>query len=315
MPVRRATDTINTMREILVATDGSAAARAALEEALALARETGSAVVVLTVWRALQGDFGLAYPSTAVLADILDAERRHAEATLEDAAARAAEMGVEVVTRLATGDPAETVCAYAGEIQAKLVAVGTRGHSSVASLLLGSVSNAVIRHAPCPVLVVRDPGRPAARAASGADRRPRLAPRRGNETRDARRRRRPCLELAENDRRPELLQRTGDQPGVEGAHNPGIALRELTEGTTVHHERVGSLVRSEPATTKKSGDTADACLLVRFSSGLETVDHHTTPASSCRLGDRGAVVEMARAPTPAKRRGARAPLLRQREPR
>ena len=150
------------MREILVATDGSPAARAALEEGLALARETGSRVVVLTVWRALQGDFGLAYPSTAVLADILDAERRHAEATLEEAVARGAEMGVETVTRLATGDPAETICAYADEIQAKLVAVGTRGHSSVASILLGSVSNAVVRHAPCPVLVVRDPGRPTA---------------------------------------------------------------------------------------------------------------------------------------------------------
>ena len=148
------------MREILVATDGSPAAQAALEEALALAAETESGIAVLTVWRALQGDFGLAYPSTAVLSDILDAERRHAEATLGAAASRAEEMGVHIVTRLATGDPAETICAYAGEIHAKLIAVGTRGHSSVATLLLGSVSNAVVRHAPCPVLVVRDPGRP-----------------------------------------------------------------------------------------------------------------------------------------------------------
>ena len=173
MHARHGTNTINAMREILVATDGSPAATAALEEALTLAAEAGTGVAVLTVWRALQGDFGLAYPSTAVLADILDAERRHAEATLEAAASRAAEMDVEIVTRLATGDPAETICAYAVEIQAKLIAVGTRGHSSVASLLLGSVSNAVVRHAPCPVLVVRDPGRPAERvseahATSGA---------------------------------------------------------------------------------------------------------------------------------------------------
>ena len=148
------------MHEILVATDGSPAAWAALDEAIALAVETGSGVAVLTVWRALQGDFGLAYPSTAVLADILDAERKHAETTLAAAASRAAERGVGVVTRLATGDPAETICAYADDIHAKLIAVGTRGHSSVATLLLGSVSNAVVRHAPCPVLVVRDPGQP-----------------------------------------------------------------------------------------------------------------------------------------------------------
>ena len=61
------------MHEILVATDGSPAANAALEESLALSLETGSGIAVITVWRALQGDFGLAYPSTAVLADILDA--------------------------------------------------------------------------------------------------------------------------------------------------------------------------------------------------------------------------------------------------
>jgi len=148
------------MREILVATDGSPAAHAALEEALALSLETGSGLAVITVWRALQGDFGLAYPSTAVLADILDAERTHAETTLSAAIELAETAGVPIVTRLATGDPAETICAYAAEIGARLIAVGTRGHGTVASLLLGSVSQAVMRHASCPVLVVRDPRRP-----------------------------------------------------------------------------------------------------------------------------------------------------------
>lgn len=160
MPEPAPATTIYTMHEILVATDGSPAADAALDEALALAHETGSGIAVMTVWRALQGDFGLAYPSTAVLADILEAERAHAETTLGAAISRAEEAGVQIVTRLATGDPAETVCAYADEIDARLVAVGTRGHGTVASLMLGSVSQAVVRHAPCPVLVVRDPRRP-----------------------------------------------------------------------------------------------------------------------------------------------------------
>ncbi len=143
------------MRALLVATDGSAAAGAALDEAISLAAETGDEIAAITVWRALQGDFGLAYPSTAMLDELLDAERTHAEATLTDAATRAEAAGVRIRTRLATGDPAERICAYAEEIDARLIAIGTRGHSTVASLLLGSVSNAVIRHAPCPVLVVR----------------------------------------------------------------------------------------------------------------------------------------------------------------
>jgi len=144
------------MRILLVATDGSLAAGAALDEAIALAAEIGDEVAAITVWRALQGDFGLAYPSAAMLDDLLDAERKHAESTLADATARAEAAGVRIRTRLETGDPAEQICAYAREIDARLVAVGTRGHGSVASLLLGSVSNAIIRQAPCPVLVVRE---------------------------------------------------------------------------------------------------------------------------------------------------------------
>ena len=144
------------MRAILVATDGSRAAGAALDEAISLAAETHDEVVAITVWRALQGDFGLAYPSAAMLDDLLDAERKHAEAALADASSRARAAGVQISTRLATGDPAEQICAYAEEIDARLIAVGTRGYGSVASLLLGSVSNAIIRQATCPVLVVRE---------------------------------------------------------------------------------------------------------------------------------------------------------------
>jgi nucleotide-binding universal stress UspA family protein len=161
------------MRVLLVATDGSRAASAALDEVISLAAATHAEVAVITVWRALQGDFGLAYPSTAMLGDILDAERTHAEATLSDAEARAEAAGVPLRTRLTTGDPAERICAYAAEIDARLVAVGTRGHGAVASLLLGSISNAVIRQAPCPVLVVHEREQalgasPAERAAAGS---------------------------------------------------------------------------------------------------------------------------------------------------
>ena len=147
------------MPAILVATDGSRVANAALDEAISLAAETGDAIAVITVWRALQGDFGLAFPSTARLPELLDAERAHAESALGDAATRAEAAGVRFRTHLTTGDPAERICAYAEEIDARLIAIGTRGYGTVASLLLGSVSNAVIRNARCPVLVVREPNR------------------------------------------------------------------------------------------------------------------------------------------------------------
>ena len=143
------------MAVLVVATDGSEPAGAALTEAIALATEMGAELAVITVWRALQGDYGVTYPPAAMLDDLLQAERRHAEETLREAAERAEAAGVKVRTRLATGDPVERICAYGREIGARLIAVGTRGHSTVASLILGSVSNGVIRNAARPVLVIR----------------------------------------------------------------------------------------------------------------------------------------------------------------
>ena len=135
------------------------AAHAALEAAVTLAVETDDDIEVMTVWRALQGDYGLEHPQAALLDELLAAERQHAEATLAEATGRAREAGIPIRTRLATGEPAEEICAYARAAGARLIAVGSRGYGSVASLLVGSVSNAIIRQAPCPVLVVREPER------------------------------------------------------------------------------------------------------------------------------------------------------------
>ena len=164
------------MAVLLVATDGSRAAQAALAEAIVLASESDAELAVITVWRALQGDYGLTYPPSAMLDDLLQAERRHAEAALRDAAEQAEAAGVRVRTRLATGDPVDRICAYGREIGARLIAVGTRGHSTVASLILGSVSNGVIRNAARPVLVVRvaegERGGPGAAAYDSSSSRP-----------------------------------------------------------------------------------------------------------------------------------------------
>jgi nucleotide-binding universal stress UspA family protein len=144
---------------ILCATDGSTAGNAALDRAIELARVTGDSILAVTVWRALQGDYGVPYPPGALLPDLLDTERRHAERVLVDAQERARLSGVPLETVLVTGDPAERISELARERNARLVAIGTRGYGTVRSLLLGSVSAAVLRRAPCPVLVVGDPQR------------------------------------------------------------------------------------------------------------------------------------------------------------
>ena len=54
--------------------------------------------------------------------------------------------------------PAEEIVTLAGEIGADLIVLGSRGREGIRTALTGSVSDRVVRHAPCPVLVVRSPG-------------------------------------------------------------------------------------------------------------------------------------------------------------
>lgn len=65
------------------------------------------------------------------------------------------EMGVEATIAQEVGRPHETLLRYANEYEHDLIVVGSRGHGTFHSLLLGSVSERVATHAHCPVLVVR----------------------------------------------------------------------------------------------------------------------------------------------------------------
>jgi nucleotide-binding universal stress UspA family protein len=65
-------------------------------------------------------------------------------------------------THLRTSDPTQAICQVAVDVEANLVMVGTHGRKGLERFLLGSVAEGVVRHAPCPVLVVRSLGAEAA---------------------------------------------------------------------------------------------------------------------------------------------------------
>jgi nucleotide-binding universal stress UspA family protein len=65
--------------------------------------------------------------------------------------------GVELQRVLAVGRPAAVLCGAAGELGAALIVVGSHGRRGFERFLLGSVAEAVVRQAPCPVLVVKEP--------------------------------------------------------------------------------------------------------------------------------------------------------------
>lgn len=123
---------------VLVGFDGSDAAKRALLLAVQLAGEGG--VTVANVAPALH--LGLPEPAFAAEQESLLAEARR----LLD--------GRDVATLAPVGDPADELVAAAKETGANLVVVGTSGHGAVGRFLLGSVSLAVARGAPCSVLVV-----------------------------------------------------------------------------------------------------------------------------------------------------------------
>jgi nucleotide-binding universal stress UspA family protein len=148
------------MQTILIATDGSPSAREAVDFGVELAAEQGSGVTFVSVAPAADVFPMGAYGATASLPHkVTEAEER----PLDEAHALAEQAGVTAHQRLLQGDPADEIVAYADVIDADLIVVGSRGHGTVASTLLGSVSRGVLREARRPVLVVRGTTRQAAR--------------------------------------------------------------------------------------------------------------------------------------------------------
>jgi len=80
---------------------------------------------------------------------------RERENDLQLAVPEKLRQGVEVEFSVKKGKPAEEIIQTARDLTADLVVMGTEGHSALASPLLGGVSQKVVNHAPCPVLVVR----------------------------------------------------------------------------------------------------------------------------------------------------------------
>jgi nucleotide-binding universal stress UspA family protein len=143
-----------TMATILIANDGSTLAMAALDEGLALARDLGDTVVIVTVWQIPVGEFGAPYPAFAI-DELIRVEQEHARGVLEQSAARAKELGVEAETELREGFPPEEICAVADERGVRLLVLGSHGWGALRSILHGSVASGVLHRAKRPVLLVR----------------------------------------------------------------------------------------------------------------------------------------------------------------
>jgi nucleotide-binding universal stress UspA family protein len=143
-----------TMKKILIATDGSAAAHEAVDFGLELAAEQEAEPVFVHVAPALDmlPTAGLGFATPAALHH---EPNEHDRAPLDEAASIAALKGIDSTTELLAGDPVDEIVAYADTIGADLIVIGSRGHGAIAGALLGSVSRGVMHETRRPVLVVR----------------------------------------------------------------------------------------------------------------------------------------------------------------
>jgi nucleotide-binding universal stress UspA family protein len=136
-------------RPVVLGVDGSATSEAATEFAFAAATARDVPLVAVhTWWDPVIG------PTVAKLIDVeaIDAdERRRLVERLAGWTAKYPDVAVETV--VSRDFPARVLLRQAA--QAQLVVVGSRGHGELAGLFLGSVSNALVHRAPCPVAVVR----------------------------------------------------------------------------------------------------------------------------------------------------------------
>ena len=129
--------------DVLVATDGSAAADVATDHALALADCTGARVHAVT---AVETD------TPDIAPDPPEGRESGAEATVERVADRARDAGLDAVGTVLKGRPASAVVEYAEDHGVDLVAMGRTGQSGLSAALLGSTTDRVLRRCDAPVL-------------------------------------------------------------------------------------------------------------------------------------------------------------------
>jgi universal stress protein A len=141
----------------LVATDGSDQSLRAARRAAELLRSADQ-VTLLTVVTEVPGDDAGGFEGSVYTPEEMermwDAELAEAREELERTAAALTTARVD--KRIEVGDVARTICRVAEELGVDVIVVGSHGRTGLGRLFLGSESEHVVRHAPCPVLVVRE---------------------------------------------------------------------------------------------------------------------------------------------------------------
>ncbi len=142
------------IRKILVPTDFSSCADAALERAAELAKLTNAEIHVLHA-------YALPTPAPIVGIPLVIPEEFYAQVRdatkkgVDQRVGRAAAQGLKVAGSVVCDTPARAILDAAAKLQADLIVMGTHGHTGLKHVLLGSVAERTVRLASCPVMTVK----------------------------------------------------------------------------------------------------------------------------------------------------------------
>jgi nucleotide-binding universal stress UspA family protein len=141
-------------RRVLVALDGSPSAEAVLRFLLEIAGPLDMTVLLL---RVLEPVPPVVIEGVRHMIEDVASRRRDAEEYLAPIAAALRSRGVDVSWQVRRGRAAEQILAAATESSVHLIAMATHGRTGLGRLLFGSVAEAVLRRAPVPVFMIRQP--------------------------------------------------------------------------------------------------------------------------------------------------------------
>ncbi len=136
---------------ILLAVDGSEHALHAARVAASLANAMKSQILRVVV----AYDPIPSYLGEPNLQHAIDARLKEAEGILQKAVTTLGTVSAEVHTELIEGDAAESIIEIARTRKSDVIVMGSRGLGLLTGMVLGSTSQKVVAHAPCPVLIVR----------------------------------------------------------------------------------------------------------------------------------------------------------------
>ena len=138
------------IKKVLTLTDGSELSRFALHYAVEIAQQFEAELYLLTVIDKIPS-----YIDAVISREVMEKMEQALRDEMVNCSGFCETSGVKCQSEIKYGIPYEEIIKYAREIDADIIVMTTHGRSALAHILLGSVAEKVVRHAPCPVLTIK----------------------------------------------------------------------------------------------------------------------------------------------------------------